>query len=389
MSSRPRVRRTFLKARPSSSRSDVDGSMVRLPHRSTRSSTFSASTSPTTASSVSSSSTCRRSTTPSCSPFPGLRLPISGLTFSIIIEFLPDELLKNSSHTTLVVFPLDQPSGEMDLRLLPRSAVRSCARQSAQGREADVHRFVHRLWHLGLVFDCCLAVADHQGAAGRQRVRRHLAHAFQPDDGRPDCSAGRDIRYLPHCVDPIRGSVAHDYLVSAVHAHRAFVHQHSQRLRLLQPARRQLGNQGIGQGGCTAHRRYQEGQVDRAGTVEEIERHQDDIDESFKLVVSRAVAPYKRYRRWRSRPWTTATRRSARDWWRSGCSPTALLRWRSRTSTGSIRAEQCRDRARAELQQSTYFRIILWATFGLSAFRFVGCLIYFLKRNATRCFRKT
>jgi chitin synthase len=40
-------------------------------------------------------------------------------------------------------------------------------------------------------------------------------------------------------------------------------------------------------------------------------------------------------------------------------------------------------------KQSTYFKIILWATFGLSLFRFVGCLIYWVKRNTTRCFRKT
>jgi len=43
-----------------------------------------------------------------------------------------------------------------------------------------------------------------------------------------------------------------------------------------------------------------------------------------------------------------------------------------------------------ELQsrQSTYFAIILYSTFGLSAVRFIGCVYYFINRNLFRCFRK-
>jgi len=41
-----------------------------------------------------------------------------------------------------------------------------------------------------------------------------------------------------------------------------------------------------------------------------------------------------------------------------------------------------------ESRQSTYFAIILYSTFGLSAVRFIGCVYYFITRNLFRCFRK-
>ncbi|KAF7367307.1 hypothetical protein MSAN_00792800 [Mycena sanguinolenta] len=39
--------------------------------------------------------------------------------------------------------------------------------------------------------------------------------------------------------------------------------------------------------------------------------------------------------------------------------------------------------------RNTYFSIILYSTFGLAFVRFVGCLVYWIRRNMCRCFRKT
>jgi chitin synthase len=47
------------------------------------------------------------------------------------------------------------------------------------------------------------------------------------------------------------------------------------------------------------------------------------------------------------------------------------------------------DEANLRHKQNTYFAFILYSTFGLSAFRFMGCLWYFFKRNLFACFRKS
>lgn len=126
------------------------------------------------------------------------------------------------------------------------------------------------------------------------------------------------------------------------------------------------------------------------GTVEEIERRQEDIDDNFKDVVSRAVAPLH--------PETTVEKPTMDDsnktfrtrllaiWLLCNGALVIAIENINGLNTGltqkQIETEQ-------NNKQSTYFSIILWSTFGLSAFRFVGALWFWVCRQSTRCFRKT
>ncbi|EPQ27705.1 uncharacterized protein PFL1_04843 [Pseudozyma flocculosa PF-1] len=126
------------------------------------------------------------------------------------------------------------------------------------------------------------------------------------------------------------------------------------------------------------------------GTVEEIERHQDDIDNSFKEVVSRAVAPFQ--------PETVVEKPTMDDsnktfrtrlvafWLLTNGALTVAIENVNGYNSGL--SDKQIDKQQSD-KQSLYFRTILWATFGLSLFRFIGCVIYWIKRNTTRCFRKT
>jgi chitin synthase len=125
------------------------------------------------------------------------------------------------------------------------------------------------------------------------------------------------------------------------------------------------------------------------GTVEEIEREQADIDENFKEVVSRAVAPVvqvqvKEVPTMDDSNKTFRTRLVAIWLLTNGALVVAIENvngYNSDMTQLQIDSEQ-------SSKQNIYFSIILWSTFGLNFFRFLGCLYYWVARQGGRCFRK-
>lgn len=132
------------------------------------------------------------------------------------------------------------------------------------------------------------------------------------------------------------------------------------------------------------------GKAEGGGTVEEIERRQEDIDDHFKDVVSRAVAPL-RVETVPDKPTMDDSNRTFRTrllaiWLLCNGALVAAIENLNGTNTGLT---QKQIDAKQTNKQSMYFAIILWSTFGLSAFRFVGALWFWVCRQSTRCFRKT
>ncbi|CAO1630332.1 unnamed protein product [Parajaminaea phylloscopi] len=127
-----------------------------------------------------------------------------------------------------------------------------------------------------------------------------------------------------------------------------------------------------------------------AGTVEEVERRQEDIDDNFKDVVSRAVAPL-RVNNVSEKPTMDDSNKTFRTrllaiWLLCNGALVVAIENINGTNTGLT---QKQIDAQQSNKQSTYFAIILWSTFGLSAFRFIGALWFWICRQSTRCFRKT
>ncbi|CAO1633403.1 unnamed protein product [Sympodiomycopsis kandeliae] len=126
------------------------------------------------------------------------------------------------------------------------------------------------------------------------------------------------------------------------------------------------------------------------GTVEEIEREQEDIDATFKEVVQRAVAPVV-IDEVREKPTMDDSNKTFRT--------RLVAAWLLCNGALVVAIENINGRnegltqkqidAQQSNKQSTYFSFILWSTFGLSAFRFVGALWFWTVRQSTRCFRKT
>ncbi|PWN90368.1 putative chitin synthase 1 [Acaromyces ingoldii] len=126
-----------------------------------------------------------------------------------------------------------------------------------------------------------------------------------------------------------------------------------------------------------------------AGTVEEIEREQADIDANFKEVVSRAVAPVTVV--------TTVEKPTMDDgnktfrtrlvafWLLTNGALTVAIENVNGYNGNQTQTEIDREQSS---KQTVYFSIILWSTFGLSFFRFLGCLYYWVTRQATRMCRK-
>ncbi|CAD6904270.1 unnamed protein product [Tilletia controversa] len=127
-----------------------------------------------------------------------------------------------------------------------------------------------------------------------------------------------------------------------------------------------------------------------AGTVEEIEREQADIDNNFKQVVSRAVAPMKKQEE-NEMPTADDSNKTFRTrlvaFWllTNGALAIAI-----ENVNGINRGQSAAEVEKAQnTKQSYYFQAILWTTFGLSAFRFIGALVFWVKRQSTRFFRRT
>ncbi len=126
------------------------------------------------------------------------------------------------------------------------------------------------------------------------------------------------------------------------------------------------------------------------GTVEEIEQLQNDIDANFQAVVQRAVAPFQ--------PVSTIENPTVDD--SNKTFRTHLVAfWLVTNGALTIAIEFVNGLHSGEppdmienwehSKKAMYFRILLYVTIGLSLFRFLGFLVYLLKRNLTRCCRKT
>ncbi|PWN35460.1 putative chitin synthase 1 [Meira miltonrushii] len=126
-----------------------------------------------------------------------------------------------------------------------------------------------------------------------------------------------------------------------------------------------------------------------AGTVEEIEREQADIDATFKQVVSRAIAPVVR---------TEVIEKPTMDDGNRTFRTRLVAFWLLTNGILIVLIENVNgysgDETQQQIQevqsnkQSIYFAVILWSTFGLTAFRFVGCLYFWIGRQLGRLWRK-
>nr|XP_019044727.1 chitin synthase [Kwoniella bestiolae CBS 10118]OCF23657.1 chitin synthase [Kwoniella bestiolae CBS 10118] len=122
--------------------------------------------------------------------------------------------------------------------------------------------------------------------------------------------------------------------------------------------------------------------------VEEPQRNQDELDESFKSVVQRAVAPYKNEEK-EEKPSMDDENRTFRTrlvgcWLLSN----AGLAISIQTLNGLDTTKQLFNTVELQNKQQIYFQALLWATFGLSMVRFLGCLYYWTARQLGRCCRR-
>ncbi|EST08235.2 Chitin synthase N-terminal [Kalmanozyma brasiliensis GHG001] len=312
------------------------------------------------------------------------------LTFSIIIQFLPDELLKNSSNTTLTVFHwINQAVKWIYVFFLVLQFVLALGNRPKGEKATYIASFVVfgvlglylivvSLWltvkalvhtkFSGGIFQILfnqttgVLIASLAATFGIYLV----ASILYADPWHMVTSFPQYMLFAPSSIN-----ILNVY---------AFCNLHDV----------SWGTKGSDKADALPTVDTKKDKNTEPGTVEEIERHQDDIDESFKLVVSRAVAPFN--------PEPTIDRPTMDDsnktfrtrlvafWLLSNGALTVAIENVNGLNTGQTSAEIEREQSN---KQSTYFKFILWATFGLSAFRFVGCLIYWVKRNTTRCFRKT
>jgi chitin synthase len=124
--------------------------------------------------------------------------------------------------------------------------------------------------------------------------------------------------------------------------------------------------------------------------VQDTERVQEDLDAVFKETVTRAVTkievkevPEKPSMDDQNKTFRT---RLVSCWMLSNAAlAVAIENINGLESADNVAEEEQSLRKK----QNIYFAFILYATFGLSAVRFIGCLFYFFKRNLFRCFRKS
>jgi len=129
------------------------------------------------------------------------------------------------------------------------------------------------------------------------------------------------------------------------------------------------------------------GKDEEAAVVEDMHKVQEDIDTAFKETVNRAVAKLDKKEEV-EKPNMDDENRTFRTrlvamWMLSNAALAIVIENISGINTN---AEQVEKELRT--RQNTYFTFILWATFGLSAVRFIGCLWYFFKRNLFRLCRR-
>ncbi|KAH8924519.1 glycosyltransferase family 2 protein [Atractiella rhizophila] len=121
-----------------------------------------------------------------------------------------------------------------------------------------------------------------------------------------------------------------------------------------------------------------------AVVVDEIEKTHEDLDSQFKETVQRAVAPIPKV--------TTVEKPNVDDQNRTFRTRLVAL-WILSNAALVIAIENVNGFDTTAIEQadkqSAYFNAILWATAGLSFVRFCGFFLFWLKRNLTRCCRKT
>jgi len=128
---------------------------------------------------------------------------------------------------------------------------------------------------------------------------------------------------------------------------------------------------------------------DEAAVVQDTERVQEDLDDTFKETVNRAVSkldvkevPEKPSMDDQNKTFRT---RLVVFWMLSN----AALAMAIENINGLPSSNASTDEQNLRKKQNTYFAFILYSTFGLSAVRFMGCLWYFFKRNLFRCCRRS
>lgn len=117
--------------------------------------------------------------------------------------------------------------------------------------------------------------------------------------------------------------------------------------------------------------------------VDDMEKPQEDIDAAFKETVTRAVAPLEQKDE-KEKPTMDDENKTFRT------RLVAFWMFSNAALTLAISSEQSLSDTEQtqQLKQHDYFIFILWATFGLSMVRFLGCLYYFFKRNLFRLCRR-
>jgi len=125
------------------------------------------------------------------------------------------------------------------------------------------------------------------------------------------------------------------------------------------------------------------GKDDAPAVVEDIEKDQADIDASFQETVTRAVTKLSTKEE-REKPTLDDQNKTFRTrfvafWMLTNAALAVAIQVSNGLNTTA---------AQERKKENTYFTIILWSTFGLSFFRFAGCLFYFVKINLFRWCRR-
>jgi len=117
---------------------------------------------------------------------------------------------------------------------------------------------------------------------------------------------------------------------------------------------------------------------------------QEELDVRFRDVVMRAVAPHRPEKK-REAPSMDDSNKTFRSrllaFWllTNGLLTAVVLNLENYHPNDSPNKQHEQQTA----NQQVYFKIVLWSTFGLAFFRFLGCLVYWFRRNTTRWFRRS
>ena len=124
--------------------------------------------------------------------------------------------------------------------------------------------------------------------------------------------------------------------------------------------------------------------------MEEVALTQEALDLRFRDVVARAVSPFPRISE-ESTPTMDDSNKTFRTrlvafWLLTNAILVAVI-----MNLYSYRPREKLDTEAREGRQNQeiYFKVMLWSTFGLAFFRFMGCVLFWLRRQMTRCCLRT